>query len=66
VGTANFDKLSLQVNREVNLATSHAPAVARLLADVFVPDMHASTEITRMVDISLQARLLEVVVDELL
>ena len=66
VGTANFDKLSLQVNKEVNLATSHGPAVEELLARVFLPDLRASTEITRMVDISLQARLLEIVVDEVL
>jgi cardiolipin synthase len=66
VGTANFDKLSLQVNKEVNLATSYGPAVDELLSRVFIPDLAASTEITRMVDISLQARLLEVVVDEVL
>ena len=30
VGTANFDKLSLQINKEVNLATSHKPAVDEL------------------------------------
>lgn len=64
VGTANFDKLSLQVNKEVNLSTSHGPAVEELLSRVFIPDLDASTEITRMADISLQARLLEVVVDE--
>ena len=32
VGTANFDKLSLQVNKEVNLATSHGPTVDELLS----------------------------------
>jgi cardiolipin synthase len=31
VGSANFDKLSFQVNREVNLATSHEPVVNDLL-----------------------------------
>ncbi len=47
VGSANFDKLSLQVNREINLGTSH-PAVARaLLAQVFEPDFAASHELTR-------------------
>jgi cardiolipin synthase len=66
VGTANFDKLSLQVNKEVNLAFSHAPAVDALLAEVLIPDLQASAEISRMVEISLQARLMELVVDEVL
>ena len=66
VGTANFDKLSLEVNKEVNLATSHPAAVNELLERVFVPDMMRSEEVTEAVEITLQARLLEVVVDEVL
>lgn len=66
VGTANFDKLSLQINREVNLATSHAPAVLELMTRVFMPDIAASSEITQMVQVSLADRLLEVLVDEAL
>ena len=66
VGTANFDKLSLEVNKEVNLATSHAAAVNALLERVFVPDMIRSEEVIEAVDITLQARLLEVVADEVL
>jgi len=66
VGSANFDKLSLQVNREVNLATSHEPFVNELLDRVFIPDLARSTEISEMVDVTVPARWLEVVVDELM
>ncbi len=66
VGTANFDKLSLQVNKEVNLATSHKAAVNELLSRVFIPDLAISTEITEMPEVTLQARLMEIVVDEAL
>ena len=66
VGTANFDKLSLQVNKEVNLATSHQPTVRELLERVFYPDMMRSDEVTEAGDITLQAWLLEVVADEVL
>ena len=66
VGTANFDKLSLQVNKEVNLATSHPAAVNELLERVFFADMNRSTEVYEAVEVTLQARLLEVVVDEVL
>ena len=66
VGSANFDKLSFQVNREVNLATSHEPVVNQLLERLFVPDLARSTEITEMLDVTVQARLLEIVVDEVM
>jgi len=66
VGSANFDKLSLQVNKEVNLATSHPPAVDELLRKVFIPDLAVCDEITQPVEVTLQARLMELVVDEVL
>lgn len=66
VGTANFDKLSLQVNKEVNMATSHPAAVNDLLCRVFLPDLAISSEITERVDVGLQARLIEIVADEVL
>jgi cardiolipin synthase len=66
VGSANFDKLSLKVNKELNLATSQ-PGVARaLLEQVFIPDLMASTEITAAPNVTITARIAEVVVDELL
>jgi cardiolipin synthase A/B len=64
VGNANFDKLSLKINKELNLSTSHPQAVSELLDRVFIPDLARSTEIDREVEITLQARLLEILVDE--
>ena len=49
VGSANLDNLSLRVNREMNLATSHAPAVRALMERVFEPDMERATELTEPV-----------------
>ena len=66
VGSANFDKLSLEINKELILATSHPQAVAELLDRVFLPDLARSTEITESLELTLQARLMEVAVDELL
>jgi len=66
VGSANFDKLSLEINKELNLSTSHPEAVEQLLDRVFIPDLARSEEVTDMLELTLQARLLEVAVDELL
>jgi cardiolipin synthase len=66
VGSANYDKLSLEVNKELNLATSHKETVDRLLDEVFIPDLAMSREITRHVDVSFAQRLTEKVVDEFL
>ena len=46
LGSANFDALSLQVNRELNIATSHPPVVEELLQRVFLADMAKSVELT--------------------
>jgi cardiolipin synthase len=46
VGSANFDNLSLRVNREMNLATSHEPAVTALVEQVFRPDFEHALELT--------------------
>ena len=66
VGTANFDKLSLKVNKELNLATSHRGTVDALLEQVFIPDLMASREITDPVTVRLPDRIYEIAVDELL
>jgi cardiolipin synthase len=66
VGSANYDKLSLEVNKELNLATSHKETVDRLLDEVFIPDLAMSREITRHVDVSFAQRLTEKAVDEFL
>jgi len=46
LGSANFDNLSLRVNKELNLATSAAAAVNALKEQVFLPDMERSVELT--------------------
>ncbi len=46
LGSANFDALSLQVNRELNIATSHPPVVEELVQRVFLADMAKSVELT--------------------
>ena len=66
VGSANFDKLSLEINKELNLATSEPAVVQQLIERIFEPDLAASTEVTEHVDVTLQARLMELAVDELL
>lgn len=45
LGSANFDKLSLRVNKELNLATSHPQAVARFQRLVFDKDFALSKEL---------------------
>ncbi len=46
VGSANLDKLSLRVNRELNLATSDAATAQALLNELFEPDFARSAEMT--------------------
>ena len=66
VGSANFDKLSLKVNKELNMATSDPAAVEALLSQVFFPDMMVSREIEGPVEVTAAAYWAEVAVDELL
>ena len=66
VGSANFDKLSLEVNKELNLATSDPDTVAELMNRLFIPDLMASTEINQPIDTTMMARVTEMLVDELL
>jgi len=44
LGTANLDRLSLRVNREMNIATSEAEPVAALREQLFERDFAASAE----------------------
>ena len=66
VGSANFDKLSLQINKELNLATSDPATVNKLIDRVFLPDLMISTEIDEPVQLTITAKLAEVFVDEFL
>ena len=45
-GSANFDYLSLRVNKELNLATSHPPAVDALVEQLFEVDFARALELT--------------------
>ena len=45
VGSANFDKLSFQVNKEMNLGTSDPVFVRDLIDQVFDPDFEVSEEL---------------------
>jgi len=47
LGSANFDSLSFAVNKELNIATSHGPAVEEFVERVFVPDFAKSVELTQ-------------------
>jgi phosphatidylserine/phosphatidylglycerophosphate/cardiolipin synthase-like enzyme len=66
IGSANLDKMSLKVNKELNLATSDPKTVRALTDRVFIPDMMMSKELTAPVQVTAGSRLAEIVVDELL
>lgn len=66
VGSANYDKLSLEVNKELNLATSDTDTVNSLLDKVFIPDLAMSEEVTERVEVTFAQALQERAVDELL
>jgi cardiolipin synthase len=44
LGSANIDQLSLRINKEVNIATSHPEAVETLVERLFERDFAASPE----------------------
>ena len=46
VGSANLDRLSLKINRELNITTSEPRAVQELLDELFIPDFAGSRELT--------------------
>ncbi|MEO0017080.1 MAG: hypothetical protein RLZZ522_363 [Verrucomicrobiota bacterium] len=45
VGSANFDTLSMRINRELNLAFAHGDAVEELEKAVFLPDFRRSRRV---------------------
>jgi cardiolipin synthase len=47
LGSANFDKLSFRVNKEMNLGSSDPGFVRSLLDTVFTPDFVAAVELTQ-------------------
>ncbi len=46
MGSANLDRLSLHINKEINIATSEPAAVKALQEDLFQPDFAKSRELT--------------------
>ena len=65
VGSANFDKLSLQVNKELNLATSDPETVDELLLRVFATDFERSEELHAPVPVTWTNYLAEFASDEM-
>ena len=65
LGSANLDKMSLRVNEELNLATSHGPAVQALERELFEPDFEKSTEMTRLFEERWTYYLSEMLADQL-
>ena len=66
LGSANFDKMSLQINQEINLGISDPETVQRLLDRVFIPDFAASTELFELIPMRWTHRLAELIADEAL
>ena len=63
VGSANLDKLSLRVNSEVNLATSHPEAVRELKERLFQADFESSVELKKQLPAGPGYHLAEAVAD---
>ena len=63
VGSANFDRLSLRINRELNIASSDPGIAQQLLDKLFVPDFNASPELTEPLPERWVDKLVEVVGD---
>ena len=63
LGSANLDHLSLRVNREMNVATSHPAAVAELIERVFAPDFDRAVELKEPVPTGLMQYLAEIIAD---
>ena len=65
LGSANMDKLSFKVNREINLATSHPHAVESLIERLFYQDFARSLELSEPPPRKWNAFLAEALADHL-
>ena len=65
LGSANFDKLSLRVNKELNLGISDPGFVETLRRDVFEADMAASVELTEPLPEDLSNTLASIIAGQL-
>jgi cardiolipin synthase len=66
VGSANFDAMSLRINREMNLATADPETVQDLMERLFWVDFQMSQEITEATPVDLRHKLAEVIADTFL
>ncbi len=65
LGSANFDRLSLRINRELNIASSSPLISGQLLERVFDPDFAASPELTEAIPSLWVDYLVEIIADYL-
>jgi phosphatidylserine/phosphatidylglycerophosphate/cardiolipin synthase-like enzyme len=65
-GSANFDKLSLKLNDELNLGTSDPEIVGEFLERVFLPDFALSEQVTTPLPTDWTHRIAEFLSDEIL
>ena len=63
LGSANWDKLSFRINKELNIATSHPDAVNELKKRLFETDMEKSVELTEPFPVRWSDHLVEVMAD---
>jgi cardiolipin synthase len=63
VGSANFDAMSLRINREMNLATSDPDTVDDLLERLFYRDFRVSKEISEPTPVDWRHSLAEIIAD---
>jgi len=66
LGSANFDKISLHINQEINFGTSHPETVQELVDRVFIPDFATSRELEKPIPLRWTHRIAEVIADEVL
>ena len=65
LGSSNFDRLSLRVNKELNIATSHPEAVQGFLDQIMYPDLQKSVELKAPLPEKWSDFLMEIVADQL-
>ncbi|MCP4331708.1 MAG: hypothetical protein GY785_03545, partial [Gammaproteobacteria bacterium] len=63
VGSANFDRLSLRLNRELNISSSEPEVAKQLLERLFEPDFRGSPELTEPIPQRWVDHLVEIVGD---
>jgi cardiolipin synthase len=63
VGSANFDRLSLHLNRELNISSSEPEVAEQLLERLFEPDFRSSPELTEPIPERWIDHLVEIIAD---